>query len=283
MSVLSDYMRKRNDISDILLVSDLDGTMMNTENSVSEENKAALREFMSLGGRFAICTGRVIGSSQWLGVPVNMPSILHNGASIYDYGKKEILWTMPMPDAAADLIRELVEHFPQMAWTVYTPKEHYCLCHNEWSDWLTGIEQNPPEGVNCELESITDPIMKIVVPAAPEEIREVTSYLDRKYEKEENPGFIYNISMSTLFEITGSRSDKGEALKKLSSMTGTPLENIIYIGDNMNDCRALSYAGLAIAPANALDVVKEEADYISVDHDEHLMVDVLREIKRGLD
>lgn len=282
MSRLSDFMKDKKAFSDFLLVSDLDGTMMNRDNDVSEENKAALREFMDLGGRFAICSGRMIGSSEWLNVPVNSPSILHNGGSIYDYKKREILWTMPMPEETRDLIRELKEAFPDMAWTVYTPTEHFCLHYNEWSDWLTGIEGYDPVDNNYDLDRITDPILKFVVPASPEQIEKAREYMDRKYSQEPNPGIAYNVSLPTLFEFTGTRSDKGEALKELSRMTGVPMEDIIYMGDNMNDYHALQCAGLAVAPASALEAVREAADYISVDQDEHLMVDVLREMKKGM-
>ena len=285
MSALSDFMKKRNNISEILLVSDLDGTMMNRENDVSAQNREALKEFMSLGGRFAVCSGRVIGSSEWMKVPVNTPSILHNGGSIYDYNTREILWSLPMESPVRDVIADLFAHFPEMAWTVYTAREHYVLHHNAWSDWLSSIEGCSPAKINYNLSDITDPILKFVVPASSEEIDEARDYLDRKYQKEKEEGrlnFSYNVSLPTLFEFTGVRSDKSAALRELAKMCQVSMDDIIYMGDNMNDMTALKAAGCAVVPESGLETVRRIADYITVDQDEHIMVDVLRELKKGL-
>lgn len=285
MSALSDFMKGRKSISEILLVSDLDGTMMNRENGISRENREALEEFMHMGGRFAVCSGRVIGSSEWLEIPVNTPSILHNGGSIYDFSSKEILWTMPMQDYVRDVIRDLEDHFPDMAWTVYTAKEHFVLHHNAWSDWLSSIEGFPPAGINRSLGDIKDPVLKFVVPASPQEINEARNYLDQKYHARKAAGdfeIAYNVSLPTLFEFTGTRSDKSAALTELARICNTSVDDIIYMGDNMNDASALKIAGCAVVPESGLDEVKKIADYITVDQDEHIMVDVLREMKRGL-
>ena len=283
MTAFKDFMKDKQSFSDFLLVSDLDGTLMDRNNAVSEENKAALKEFMDLGGHFSICTGRVISSSEWLEVPVNTISILHNGGSIYDYDKKEILWTMPMPEETRALIAELEDRFPDLAWTVYAPTRHYTLHHNAWADWLTAIEGGSGPESGCRLEENSGPILKFVVPASPEEIREASAYLDQKYEKEENPGIAYNVSLPTLFEFTGTRSDKGEALKELARLTGFDLKDIIYMGDNMNDMNAMKTAGFSIAPESALPEVRRVADYISVDQDRHLMRDVLEHLKKALE
>lgn len=282
MTAFENFMKDKKSFADFLLVSDLDGTLMNRNNAVSEENKAALREFMDLGGHFSICTGRVISSSEWLEVPVNTMSILHNGGSIYDFEKKEILWTMPMPEGTRELIEEMTNRFPEMAWTVYAPTSHYTLHHNTWADWLTGIEGGSGPESGYRLEEIRGPILKFVVPAAPAEIKEARAYLDHKYEKEPNPGIAYNVSLPTLFEFTGTRSDKGEALKELARLTGFAMKDIIYMGDNMNDLGAIKSAGLSVAPENAHPVVRETADYISVDQDQHLMQDVLTQLKKVL-
>ena len=280
MKKLTDYLKNKKDFSDILLVSDLDGTLMNRENEISEENRAALGEFMDLGGRFSICTGRVIDTTEWLRVPSNSLAILHNGGSIYDFEKKEIAWTMPMPDETAALIRELQRQFPKMAWVVYTAKDHYILYENEWSDWLTDLEGGRGGRTGFTFDQITEPILKFVVPASPEQIQEVKGFMDEKYRQEVNPGINYTVSLPTLFEFTGSRSDKGEALKMLSRMTGVAMDDIIYLGDNMNDYNALKFAGLAVAPENALKPVREIADYVSVDQDEHVMADLLAIMKK---
>ncbi|MBQ9156905.1 MAG: HAD-IIB family hydrolase [Eubacterium sp.] len=282
MSSISDFVRERGDLSKILLVSDLDGTLMNRENDISQENREAMQEFVDMGGRFAVCSGRVVASTEWLKVPMNTPSILHNGGSIYDFNEGKVVWTMPMEETVRDLLLDLQLHFPETAWTVYTAREHCVLHHNKWSDWLSGIEGCKPSRINCKLEDVTDPILKFVTPGSPEEIAKVMAYIHDNCDPEVGTLFPGNVSLPTLLEFTGANSDKGAALQALAEICHVELSDIIYMGDNMNDYNALKIAGLSVVPESCHQGVRQLGDYIGVDMDEHLMVDVLNEIKKGL-
>jgi 3-deoxy-D-manno-octulosonate 8-phosphate phosphatase (KDO 8-P phosphatase) len=56
--------------------------------------------------------------------------------------------------------------------------------------------------------------------------------------------------------------DKGAALREFSVRTAIPLEQIAYIGDDINDLAALAIAGLSAAPANAQPAVKAAVDVV---------------------
>jgi YrbI family 3-deoxy-D-manno-octulosonate 8-phosphate phosphatase len=58
-------------------------------------------------------------------------------------------------------------------------------------------------------------------------------------------------------------SDKEQQLKKYSNDRNIPLENIAYIGNDINDYNALRLAGIKIVPNDAYDIVKKIADYIT--------------------
>lgn len=62
--------------------------------------------------------------------------------------------------------------------------------------------------------------------------------------------------------ITDATVNKGSSLKKLATLTGLNIENIMAIGDSENDLEFLSHAGLSVAVANASDDLKDLADYI---------------------
>lgn len=61
--------------------------------------------------------------------------------------------------------------------------------------------------------------------------------------------------------ITGSR-DKAKSIKELAEKSDLTLEQIAYIGDDINDLEALKNVGFSACPHNAVDIIKENVDYI---------------------
>lgn len=59
--------------------------------------------------------------------------------------------------------------------------------------------------------------------------------------------------------IASDCKDKARALKEFSETSGIPFEQMVYIGDDVNDLEALALAGVSAAPANAQPPVKESA------------------------
>ena len=62
--------------------------------------------------------------------------------------------------------------------------------------------------------------------------------------------------------------DKAASLGKLCEALGQPKEDLIACGDGFNDRSMIAFAGLGVAMANAQDVVKEVADYVTLSNDE---------------
>ncbi len=67
--------------SDILIVTDIYGTLLRAKADLSKENVAAVRRFVEKGGRFTVSTGKAIEATKSLikGVPINVPSVHING------------------------------------------------------------------------------------------------------------------------------------------------------------------------------------------------------------
>ena len=87
----------------ILFFSDIDETLVNTDKSLSEENRAALEEFLARGNIFVISTGRALSGAcnllKRLGLygKENLLVSSSNGAIVYDtYREKELL-RRPVP------------------------------------------------------------------------------------------------------------------------------------------------------------------------------------------
>ena len=68
-------------------------------------------------------------------------------------------------------------------------------------------------------------------------------------------------------KIIDTDVSNGEALTTLASFLGIAIEEVMAVGDGLNDIPLLKAAGLAVAMGNAFPEVKEVADYVTLDID----------------
>ena len=75
--------------SDYLLVSDMDGTLLNNQGLVSRENIESIKKFQRMGGRFTLATGRPQAFTWRVleNIALDAPAILYDGAVLYDFKK----------------------------------------------------------------------------------------------------------------------------------------------------------------------------------------------------
>jgi hydroxymethylpyrimidine pyrophosphatase-like HAD family hydrolase len=87
-------MTNRPDFSGLLLVSDMDGTLLSSRNQLSLENIVAIERFVAFGGRFTVATGRIpsIAAPTLFRLAINAPGIFYNGGMIYDFANQRIVW-----------------------------------------------------------------------------------------------------------------------------------------------------------------------------------------------
>jgi Cof subfamily protein (haloacid dehalogenase superfamily) len=69
-------------------------------------------------------------------------------------------------------------------------------------------------------------------------------------------------------EVLPKGIDKAQTLAVLLDKLGLTKEEVIACGDGFNDLSMVKFAGLGVAMANAQDIVKENADYITLSNDE---------------
>ena len=77
-----------------LLVSDMDGTLLNKKGKLSEENKRAIEYFVDNGGHFTLATGRMMPSIKRHinKMKVTLPVIMYNGTKVYDFHNDSVIW-----------------------------------------------------------------------------------------------------------------------------------------------------------------------------------------------
>ncbi|MDO4565739.1 MAG: HAD hydrolase family protein [Oscillospiraceae bacterium] len=103
-------------IKQMLVVSDIDGTLLRAGCGIPLENMDAVERFVERGGRFTVATGRmeqsVRGYLPWL--PLSAPAVLCGGALIYDFESNKALYERTLESGARELVRELMEQFPKL-------------------------------------------------------------------------------------------------------------------------------------------------------------------------
>jgi 3-deoxy-D-manno-octulosonate 8-phosphate phosphatase (KDO 8-P phosphatase) len=66
-----------------------------------------------------------------------------------------------------------------------------------------------------------------------------------------------------LVDVEKNCKDKARALRSMAERWGIPLEQVGFMGDDINDLGAMEIAGLSAAPAGATEIVKKAATVIA--------------------
>lgn len=246
-------------ISDILIVSDIDGTLLREANGLSEENRAAIKRFTDKGGRFTVSTGRAIEAAKLVldESVVNAPSIHINGGYFYDWQRDEVIEPNYISPYAKFSVKKLIDKF------------NNCDCHfvrrGASVNLLTSGEYLKKYIPARELEffdggadEVPEDIYKFIVCCDPENMPEIRKFAEGIFSKD------VNIIQSSPFflEILPKCNSKGRALRRLCELLGIPEENSVAVGDYENDIEMITAAGIGAAVDNADDNVKEAADIV---------------------
>lgn len=247
----------------LLLVSDFDNTLVYTEEAlqkcvdmppVSEENRAAIEYFMANGGTFSVATGRAKPAFETVvdGIPMNGPTVLFNGAAIYDFSRREYLVTAFLPDDVRPRIEEVVTDLPQVAVELYHDDNTiHALNANDVTRRHMHITHAPTIEVGS-MDQVPAPISKALFSTEEAHLPELLAYL--KAQPWYND---YELvpSAVTLVELTAKGANKGGMVSRLAQLLGVRRENVLCVGDHANDVSMLTWAGEGYAPANAIPLV----------------------------
>ena len=84
-------------------------------------------------------------------------------------------------------------------------------------------------------------------------------------------------------EIMPQNVHKATSLEKLLGVLNMDVRDLIACGDGYNDLTMIEYAGVGVAMANAQDIVKKHADYITLSNDEDGLVPVVDKFILGVE
>ena len=261
----------------LMLVCDMDGTLLNSKLEVSDENVRAIEYFVDNGGVFTIATGRMeLGVRKYLSIlPVNAPVILYNGTLIYDF-EKEKLWDTYLEEDIGVILKDLLNRFTYLGIEIFEGGDNvYLLRENEETE-----KHRKKEGFNPQIitvDEMPDRLYKIILTANPNSLIDVENYLKGK-----DTTFRMVYSEKQFLEILSREASKGKAVRELAKMMGISMSKVISIGDNQNDIEMVEMSGTGFAVENTQPDLIKVADYCSVHHDKHAVAYVVNWLKTNM-
>ena len=262
----------------ILICTDLDGTLLRNDKSISEENSAAIEYFKREGGYFTFITGRMYftASSLYEMVKPNATVGCINGGGIYDFEKGEYLWSITLPHDANELVDAVYQAVPSAGIQMNALDKIYFCRDNEAMKSFRKRTGAPYEAGNHRTLDV--PVGKVVFGDEDENIPKIAEVLNNHPRTAE---FDYIRSERTLYEILPKGSSKGNLLIKLAEILGVDMAKTIAIGDYNNDVSMIRAAGVGVAVANAVDEAKAAADIVTVSNEEHAVAKIIEMIDNG--
>ena len=265
----------------LLLISDMDGTLLTEEKKISQENLDAIRYFRENGGKFTVASGRVYQSleSYFDQLTPDVPVISHNGGVIKNPVTNEFLYAKRLSGNYKEVVNEIHKKFPWLGIEAFIPEEILFFIDNPYVRKHINDEKIFPDNKIDwhSLEEETPKWCKVLMAAETHEIDMLEKVIPPLY-----PQYSFVRSEDHYFELLPHGVHKGSALTELLNILKVSPDKCYAVGDNMNDKEMLAVAGCGIAVANANQGLKELADVVlPVTCEEHVIKAVVEMLDKG--
>lgn len=261
-----------------LVVSDMDGTLINHQSGISDKNLKAIQQLSDNGIEFAIASGR-----DYLGIrsildqyQIECEAILGNGAQYCDKQGHVLMDCYLNKDVCLDIIRIFeTAHVPYMIFTTkgfYTRLEptyvqnmfiergirRFKSCREDYfgNGRFVSSPCNHLQKIDNFDEFIKDNLDIIKIEAFSLDASEI---IPTKEQLAHIPTISYLSSFDDNVEVTDQSAQKGYILKKVAALKHLNRNEIAVLGDGMNDLSLFKEFEYSFAPMNAEDKIKELA------------------------
>ena len=265
-----------------LIASDMDGTLLNHNHKIPEENVKLINFAKNQGIEFVVATGR----AYYEALPalneenINCDVISFNGGIVYDKNGNIISITPMLPKDLYYTI-EILKSF-DISYQLYTKNTIYTTSiETDINAYIDLIRSN---GYEPDVEHLRAEAQQKLEVGYITEVENIELYLNEKENPpikiiaisndisklenaakllSENTSISVTSSGANNIEIMHKNATKGTALKEIAKIYGINLENAVAIGDNLNDQAMLDIVGYSVAMKNGNIKLKEQAKYVT--------------------
>ncbi|MEG9326758.1 HAD family hydrolase [Salinimicrobium catena] len=261
-----------------LIVSDMDGTLLNSEHEVSEEFFRLQKELQQRGITFAVASGRQYYSLMERMEPLKdeLSFIAENGAIVMEKGEQ--VFMQPMDEK---IVQEVIKEVRAIG------GKYLVLCGREQAY----IESTDPEFMKPFLEhyekyKVVDDLLEVK-----DDVFLKLTICDLSGAEEHSLPKVKHFEKELQVKLSGKiwidfnhkEAHKGNALKALQKLHGLKKENTMAFGDYLNDMELFENSAISVAVENAHSEVREAAKYHTKSHNEQGVEEVLRDFLAKLD
>ena len=250
-------------LSDILVVADMDGTLLSKKKELLPANLETIRLFTSLGGRFSIASGRVVESIARYKEVLNYlsPCIASGGCVIFDFQTMRPISTAVVPRASGQkAVNDITNMFSDLGVLISgTDGNNYQINGSRELNTLLSDERityflHPQEAVPIDWN-------KVLFAGPSDVLEEVEQYVTENAYL----GVYFVRTAPQYFEMMPTGASKGSALHHLCGLLGVEIENTVAIGDYYNDIDMMKAAGHSVSMENAPQKIRDIADEVTGD------------------
>lgn len=244
-----------------LIAMDLDDTLLDASQQLTVRTKQAVRKAMDAGVAVTIATGRMFQSALPFAeeMGITLPLITYNGALIRSTISGETLFHRPIEAALAQDVSEL---FRQKGWYLqkYVDDRLYVAELDSNALFYAGYARVEAIPLGAGFYQMKEAPTKMLSMGDKPVLDEIRAELLERYG-----GSLYMASSKQRYlELVDARVNKGQALEYLSGTLGIGRDEIMAIGDSMNDIDMIEYAGCGVAMGNANETVRAAAQYVTL-------------------
>lgn len=261
-----------------LIAIDLDGTLLNSQLTITPRTARAIRRAMEAGIPATIATGRpYLTSARYVReLGLTAPGVFLQGLAIHNADGSIRHEQVMEPETARRILAYAQEH--RRTALAYNSGSIYARERNAMTDTLFRYNEPVPEIV-AALSDLPDrvPVSKVVFLLDPSEIPALRADLSQIV----NGTASLFTSQAHMLECIPPGTSKGAGLARLLQDEGIDPARVLAIGDGENDIEMLQLAGISVAMGNAKDHIKAAAQHVTATNDEDGVAEAVERFALG--
>jgi len=269
-----------------LLAIDIDGTLLDSRGTLPDAHRDALVDAAARGVEIVLVTGRSFHFTQPVArlLPIPLTLICNNGAVVKTTEGRTVMRHLLSRDAARVVLAETRHLEDSVAIVFDRPDERQIVFQRmDWShpNRRGYYEKNKAYIAEAEAplaDLLTEDPIQVMFNGGVAPMRALVDAL-RAHEAADR----FTVAITeyekrdfALVDVNGAGCSKGTALARWAAAHACACEDVMAVGDNLNDVEMLDFAGIAVVMGNAADALKGRGYVVTGSNDEEGLATAIR-------